>query len=426
MAHDFKRGMKFPYNEVNNLSVLQMDDAPLLTYFCDGEPSVKTGDTVFVGSVLGYSGSRAVLSGVSGAVSSAENGRIVIENDNGSALCPEFQPYGVKTGKTVSQLDIDGLCGVVKDSGTLTDDGKPLEELLSKAYGRVKTLVVNGVSTEDSDLVSCTLLENYHSQIRSAMKIVMSVFGIKRGIIVLARHSKGLYNTLEKTLSGQRLIKIERVSDSYPMQNTNLLLYALSGKELSPLHESYVSSYLVLTPKICLDIYNAFAFGYPSTHTFVTVNTLSGERAVVRLPVGTPVSHICQKFGINGGLLTGMPLAERLADKDGFVRAEDTRFTERKVQSRIHGLCNKCGDCIDACPMYLYPYEFAFAGKKHALSCGINVCIQCGLCSLVCPSSYPLNEKIRRLKSEVRADGSLVDNKNGDDKIKEGKENEAD
>ena len=401
MAYDFKRGMKLPFEDIKDSRFQVVNDSPSLCFFVDREPLVKKGDTVLAGTHLGKRGELNIRSSVSGRVSCIEEGRITVENDMNFTPDPEIQPYGIKTGKTLSQLDFESFCELLGEQGIRYNADTPAPAFFSKAYGKVRTLTVNAVVTQNGDVAPLVILEEHAEKIVSAMKIIMSVFGIKRGIIALSGRSRHTYRHLSSLPSLGRLVRLERLGDNYPLENNNILLFSLTGKELSPLHESYVSGHLLLTVQNCLDIYDAFAGSPAGLGGYVTVNTLSGERKTVYLPYGTPLEHLFKSTGIEAQVIKGTGLSGTLADPAAYYEGESRIYTECERKERLSGLCNKCGDCVDVCPMYLYPFEFAFSGKKHAVSCGINVCLQCGLCESICPCSYPLGRKIAELKKSV-------------------------
>ncbi len=313
----------------------------------------------------------------------------------------EGTSFGARYQKTVSELTFEELCSYLDRLSVMQKDDIPLSKLLKDSSGRVKTLVVNGVVTENNGIAPLALLENYGVQIIRAMKIIMSVMGIKRGIIAISQRSKSLRQKLSEIPEESKLVKIERVGDNYPAGNTVLLLYSLSGKELSPLHESYISSYLVLTPKNCLDVYNAFAKGIKPCDEVFAYTDRQGQTNVYSAPLGTPLKDIFEKLGTQKRIVKGSPLSDIEADINKTLAVGMDSFTEKEKRKGVSGLCNKCGVCVEHCPMYLYPYEFISSGRSHAVSCGINVCIQCGLCSTLCPVSYPLGQRIQSLKNAL-------------------------
>ena len=75
---------------------------------------------------------------------------------------------------------------------------------------------------------------------------------------------------------------------------------------------------------------------------------------------------------------------EKKAEKEGILCKGQTN-------------CIRCGRCIKACPLGLMPTEFEKAydrRDKDALNkLKINLCMNCGSCSYVCPAKRNLAEK---------------------------------
>ena len=68
--------------------------------------------------------------------------------------------------------------------------------------------------------------------------------------------------------------------------------------------------------------------------------------------------------------------------------------------------CIRCGKCVRACSMNLLPTELehAFdmrdAGRLEKLK--VNLCVNCGACSFVCPAKRNLAEKNQLAKAFLR------------------------
>jgi electron transport complex protein RnfC len=67
--------------------------------------------------------------------------------------------------------------------------------------------------------------------------------------------------------------------------------------------------------------------------------------------------------------------------------------------------CIRCAKCIQGCPSYLQPLMIsknALMGRFDEAE-GYNAmdCIECGICSFVCPAKIPLVDSIRMAKKEI-------------------------
>jgi electron transport complex protein RnfC len=73
--------------------------------------------------------------------------------------------------------------------------------------------------------------------------------------------------------------------------------------------------------------------------------------------------------------------------------------------------CIHCGRCVSSCPMFLNPTEFSKALNIEILEeriarleeYHINLCMECGCCSYVCPASRPLVQNNRLGKIAVKS-----------------------
>ena len=77
---------------------------------------------------------------------------------------------------------------------------------------------------------------------------------------------------------------------------------------------------------------------------------------------------------------------------------------EREATACIH-----CGRCVADCPMNLNPTAFASALKlgtedmvARLEEYKINLCMECGCCSYVCPANRPLMQNNRLAKAALR------------------------
>ena len=88
-----------------------------------------------------------------------------------------------------------------------------------------------------------------------------------------------------------------------------------------------------------------------------------------------------------------------------------TAFNKMDSKNRKETACIHCGRCVNACPMGLNPTVFAkamglanSADRAERLDIAkVNLCIECGCCSFVCPAKRPLVENNRLAKADLRA-----------------------
>ncbi|MBQ1380462.1 MAG: electron transport complex subunit RsxC, partial [Ruminococcus sp.] len=66
-----------------------------------------------------------------------------------------------------------------------------------------------------------------------------------------------------------------------------------------------------------------------------------------------------------------------------------------------------CGACINHCPLRLDPREISRAYKldsaKDLSALHVDLCMECGCCSYICPANRPLVQTNKLAKSKLRA-----------------------
>ena len=104
-------------------------------------------------------------------------------------------------------------------------------------------------------------------------------------------------------------------------------------------------------------------------------------------------------------IVAGAALAERFIDPDVRIHASGELVfhvmhrIERKPEPGI-----RCGWCVEVCPVGCHPAELldavAHRGAVRAHRFGLDACVECGLCTRVCPSRLPLTEEFVRARRD--------------------------
>jgi Na+-translocating ferredoxin:NAD+ oxidoreductase subunit C len=130
-------------------------------------------------------------------------------------------------------------------------------------------------------------------------------------------------------------------------------------------------------------------------------------------PIGMTLDEICQFIGVPAGdvVLRGGDFLRNQILSPGAVTGPGelvVHVAAREIAANPDP-CVRCAWCIDACPTRIQPAGLLEAAQRNdaplAERFGLGACIECGICSFVCPSRLPLLQSIRRLRSPDR-DGS--------------------
>ena len=419
MAREFKHGFFFKPEDMPD-SPIPFEGVDTVAPECGGDLLAGKGERVYVGSALSDEDGFIYRSPVSGTVkeiiSAGEKNRIVIESDKAYTPDPEALPFGVRTGRKITDLTFEDAVCFVRSSGIVEGGtGEPTYKLMTRYGGRTDKLVINCARDFPGDFSEAAYALFSPEKLIGGMKILMIALGIKKGTAALSSVDRSGASELFKLTAKDKMVQVEVVSSKYPQSEPHMLIYALSGRELSPLREVERAGYAIFSAKSAVAVYEAFATGIaPGTH-YLSVSDESGSE-LISVPVGIPLSYIRKEYNITSpskleNLWSGREMKEDEVIPAG---ADQILFYRKKEYNNNFG-CNKCGECVAVCPMYLFPYEFAWSGAVHAKKAGVLACMECGLCEYVCPSEIALAEHIRTLKNAINTENERSAKEDGSD-----------
>ena len=137
----------------------------------------------------------------------------------------------------------------------------------------------------------------------------------------------------------------------------------------------------------------------------------------VIVPIGASILDVIEFVGANvdevakvlfGGPMMGVAVCS-LDEPVGKRNNALTIMNSDDAAMREATACIHCGRCVSACPMHLNPTAFSAAlnlGIEDQVAKleqdRINLCMECGCCSYVCPAKRPLVQNNRLAKAVLR------------------------
>ncbi|MGA1869487.1 MAG: 4Fe-4S dicluster domain-containing protein [bacterium] len=238
----------------------------------------------------------------------------------------------------------------------------------------------------------------------------------------------------------------------YPQHQNEVLIPSILGKKIPPGYLPANIGVITFTIQDILHVYDAIATGKPLIERLIL---LAGpgfhHRPYLSVKIGTPFQNIIAsrrkqdqeyRFILNS-ITTGktifdydMPvtktssriislLEERRGDTFSFMRPGPRKDSysntflslflpfKKSLSTNIHGErrpCISCGFCSDCCPAGLYPnllHHYVEQEKidEPLVKFGIFDCIECNLCTYVCPSKIPLARLLKEGKTKLVDEG---------------------
>ncbi len=390
-------------------------------------PAVKAGDTVKVGTLIaeagGYVGAP-IHSPISGTVKKIDthltySGKkcdaIVIEGDGLMTRDEGISPPDIS--------DFDRFSAAVRASGVvgLGGAGFPTSvKLDAQKKGLIEKIIVNGAECEPyitSD--TCTMLYDT-DYIKRGVELLLCYTDAKEVIFGIESNKGECIDKLTELFLDNTSVSVQALPSTYPQGGEKILIYNTTGRRVPEGGLPADVGCLVINVTTLAFIAKYMESGMPLVEKCITVDgsaVKSPKNLIV--PIGTKISEILAYMEIDeadvGKILLGGPMmGVSVWSLDDPIMKNTNALTVMNHKDAILAEptpCIHCGRCVAACPMGLNPTAYAKAQSipddkekvERLRAAKINLCIECGCCSYVCPAKRPLVQKNRLSKDDVRA-----------------------
>ncbi len=367
-------------------------------------PTVKSGDHVALGALIGESEECAVHASISGTVTEVSSDFVKIENGLTDDVAPMFP-----IAKKLSEVTEEEILEVLRTAGISSDES--LYTTVKAARGKIDKIIIN--CCEEPPLgAKERLVSEQPAAVVNGVKILLKALGVKVAYIAIENTKAEAIARLEEAIRGSRMVMLRTVLPKYPLSDDRQIAYLLNDYPISatgPIHESGCA---VFGAEACAAIFKAFATGSPYTNRIITVGgDCLKKQTTVAVPLGASLSDIVEFCGglirqprylIDGGIMSD----EAVEDVQFYVTKKTKAIlllSEKAVASRdAESPCIRCGRCITHCPMHLMPVYIAeYASRenyKKAAEYNAEICSECGVCSYVCPAERDIVSLVRKAK----------------------------
>lgn len=310
-------------------------------------------------------------------------------------------------------IDVLRLAGVWADRWTSPDLHGQLQQAMKRP---VDTVICSTLDFDAALPLQQAVARENAAELVAGVGVLARATKAKRAIVVIDAAAGGSFpRRIERTAS-KTGVRVVRVLNDYPQPNPTLLLYVLTKRQLRPGRLPSEAGAIVLDAAAAVAAGGCLLHGEPALATPVGIADMRGtatpkkRRAhLLRVPIGMPVIDVLQEAGLNPGefeLRGGSPLRDvRLSAEDCVVSTggEIALYLVAPQPQPNPDPCIRCAWCVSGCPVHINPAGILQAAQMQdpeaADGYGIESCIECGICTYVCPSNLPLLGGVRALRA---------------------------
>jgi electron transport complex protein RnfC len=391
-------------------------------------PIVKKGDRVLVGQKIADTDafvSAPIMSAVSGTVKEIGNRMtisgtletcVAVESDGLFEHAASLLPH-----KDFRELEPAECIKIIREAGLVGMGGAtfPTHVKLSPPPGKkIKWIIVNGAECEPFLNCDNRLMIEHPEPIIGGLEICLHIFPEAEGIIAVENNKPEAIRHLTGEIAERGAnIRVAPHEVKYPQGAEKMLIYTITGQEIPPGALPAEVGCLVLNVSTLAHIWHAVTDGVPVLDRVISV---TGDAIVspknILAPLGASVRELIDAAGgfscepariLSGGPMMGISM--RSIDVP-IVKGTSgiLALSPKSAPTFEESNCIRCGRCVEACPMGLWPSALDRAVRLRRYSVfeqndGMN-CIECGSCSYVCPSRRFLTQTCREGKAGVMAE----------------------
>ena len=373
------------------------------------KPVVKPGDEVKVGQLIAEAGgfvSSPIYSSVSGKVkkldevlmSSGQNCQaIVIESDGEQAVAETVAPPQVDS--------MESFIAAVRSSGVvgLGGAGFPTAVKLNVTPGKVDFICINGAECEPYITADTRTMLDDADLLVEGIQLLQKYLQPGKVLIGIENNKPQCISKLKDLSKGLQNVEVASLPALYPQGGEKVLIYNLTGRVVAEGKLPIDAGCVVINPSTLVAIARYIKTGMPLVEKYITVDgsAIANPMNVIA-PIGASVQDVVDFTGglkceakkiIFGGLMMGISMSGMqevvMKNTNAILCLNEKDATPPETTP-----CIKCGRCVNHCPLKLMPanIETAFLLNKpeELKALKVNLCMECGCCSFICPAKRPL------------------------------------
>ena len=301
-------------------------------------------------------------------------------------------------------LNKTDISHIIQDKGLMrVSTGEPLHQIISDCSKRDGIIIaVNALEMDQYRRVEEEIMLRRINDVVDACAIAATMVKPDRIVFMIdTDFPKAQIPVIMSAAAQTELeISVERFQRRFPQDLPRQIAIALGLKD--------DSSLCILEPSTLVVLHDAIVSNKPHIEQYVYIGGGAMKAPVIlKARIGTTIGDLIEECGG----FSGQP--DRICINDpyrGLAAADldvpltrSTRavlaLTKHETKPASERPCNRCGNCLRACPEGLHPYllnKLLLADKiEEAFAAGLGRCTFCGACAYTCWSRIPLVERFK-------------------------------
>jgi electron transport complex protein RnfC len=316
----------------------------------------------------------------------------------------------VKSDSAIAGLTLGELAGRLEKLGVWADRWAS-PDLLAQLRGPhrkpIDTILCNALDEDPAVPLQATVVADRAGDVVAGVKVLAAAAGNARSLLVLAQYAPLDAWQGARAASSGTALRLVPMRNEYPQSHPSLLVHELTGRHLRPGQLPIEHGVLLLDAAAAAAVGRAAAFGEPMESNPLAVHDyLRRKTHWLTVPIGSVIRDVLEEVAVpleDVELRAGCPLREVRLTPDCVIGGAELTIAIVPAEADVNPEpCIRCAWCVEGCPVRIRPAGLLDAAQQEDLylagQCGLDACIECGICSYVCPSQLPLLGGIRVLR----------------------------